>query len=196
MRELPNTPLSLIAQIQRPDEQQAWERFWNVYGPVIVGYLRSKGLQDADVRDIAQDAFRAVVQNIQQFDPSPERGRFRNWLFTIVRHKMTDYWRRIRREPHDPRHADVQQELESVADRQDQSAWDREYKQRLLHWAADQVRGEFAETTWNAFWLTAVQGRPPAEVADGLGLTVSNVYVHKSRVLARLREKIKHIEGE
>jgi len=69
----------------------------------------------------------------------------------------------------------------------------------LFDWAAEQVRGHFQDSTWQAFWQTAVENRPPREVADHLGLSVGAVYIAKSRVLARLREQVALVqldEGE
>jgi RNA polymerase sigma-70 factor (ECF subfamily) len=89
----------------------------------------------------------------------------------------------------------VQRLLEenAVAD-SDQSAWDREYQQRLFAWAAEQVRPRCEEATWQAFWLTAVEGAAAAEVARRLNLAVAAVYLAKSRVMARLREQIEAVE--
>ena len=66
----------------------------------------------------------------------------------------------------------------------------------MFRWAADEVKGEFAPTTWRAFWLTAVEGRSPADVAAELGLSVGAVYIARSRVLARLRHRIEQLGEE
>ena len=66
----------------------------------------------------------------------------------------------------------------------------------VLHWAAERVRVEFRRTTWDAFWMTAVEGKPPQAVAAALGLSVGAVYIARSRVMARLREVIEQVEGE
>ena len=74
--------------------------------------------------------------------------------------------------------------------------FEAEYRRRLFRWAADEVQGEFAPSTWQAFWLTAVEGRPPADVAAELGLSVGAVYIARSRVLARLRQRIEQLGDE
>ena len=74
--------------------------------------------------------------------------------------------------------------------------FDAEYRRRLFHWAAEQVRGEFRDSTWKAFWLTAVEGREPAAAAGAVGISVGAVYIAKSRVMARLRAVIEDVEGE
>jgi RNA polymerase sigma-70 factor (ECF subfamily) len=78
--------------------------------------------------------------------------------------------------------------------REEVEQWEREYEQRLFDWAAEQVRGHFQETTWRAFWMTAVEGRAATEAATELGLSVGAVYIAKSRVMARLRGEIQRIQ--
>jgi RNA polymerase sigma-70 factor (ECF subfamily) len=60
----------------------------------------------------------------------------------------------------------------------------------------DRVKGEFQAATWNAFVQTAMEGRPPAQVAARVGLSVGAVYVAKSRVIARLRQEIERLQGD
>jgi len=78
----------------------------------------------------------------------------------------------------------------------DEDVWEREYQQRLFAWAAEQIRGEFQETTWRAFWQTAVEGKSGKDIAAPLGMTVAAVYLAKSRVLARLKEQIQRVQDE
>ena len=66
----------------------------------------------------------------------------------------------------------------------------------MLRWAADEICCEFTPTTWQAFWITAVGGRPPKEAATELGLSVGAVYIARSRVLARLRQRIEELGDE
>jgi RNA polymerase sigma-70 factor (ECF subfamily) len=56
--------------------------------------------------------------------------------------------------------------------------------------ALEQIRGEFQERTWRAFWGVVVEGRAAADVAADLGMTPGAVRVSKSRVLLRLRREL------
>ena len=58
------------------------------------------------------------------------------------------------------------------------------------------MRGEFTPSTWEAFWRTAVEGRRPAEVAAELDLSTGAVYIARSRVLARLRQRIEELGND
>jgi RNA polymerase sigma-70 factor (ECF subfamily) len=52
------------------------------------------------------------------------------------------------------------------------------------------MQAEFSPKTWKACWEHVVAGRPAAEVAAELGISVGSVYVAKSRVLSRLRQEL------
>jgi hypothetical protein len=54
------------------------------------------------------------------------------------------------------------------------------------------VRNSFQPKSWQAFWLTAVENRSAADVAEELGLSKGAVYIARSRVMAKLKEKIEH----
>jgi RNA polymerase sigma-70 factor (ECF subfamily) len=69
-----------------------------------------------------------------------------------------------------------------------------EYRREVFRWAARQIRGEFHAATWDAFWLTAVEGRDANDAAVELHKSVGAIYAPKSRVMRRLREKIKEFE--
>ena len=55
--------------------------------------------------------------------------------------------------------------------------------------ALELIRDEFRESSWKAFWGTAVEGRATADVAADLNMTQMAVRKAKSRVLRRLREE-------
>ena len=75
-----------------------------------------------------------------------------------------------------------------------EAQWEAEHRQRLFSWASEKVQSEVEPRTWQAFRLTAVEGRPGKEVAQELNMTVAAVYLAKSRVMARLKELVREAE--
>ena len=65
-----------------------------------------------------------------------------------------------------------------------------EYRRFVVQRALDLMQAEFPQATWQACWQYVVLGRPPAEVAAGLALSVNAVYLAKSRVLRRLHQEL------
>ena len=61
---------------------------------------------------------------------------------------------------------------------------------QLYRRALEQVRAEFEERTWQAFWLTVIDGRSPAALESELGMTPANIRQAKSRVLRRLKREV------
>jgi RNA polymerase sigma-70 factor (ECF subfamily) len=197
MAELPTTRASLLVRIRDARDQEAWGQFVQIYAPVVYWYARKHALQDADAADLTQDVLRAVSAGAGRLNYDPERGSFCSWLFTVAHHKLYDLLARQRRELRGSGDSEVQELLaEHPASQEDKSVWDQEYEQRLFNWAAEQVRDEFHDSTWQAFWQTAVQGKTGKETAQALKLTVAAVYLAKSRVMARLKEKIQELEAE
>jgi len=187
MPEPPVTRPSLLVRLRDVRDAPAWAQFVQVYAPLIYGFARRQGLQDADAADLTQEVLQAVAGAIRGLDYDPTRGSFRGWLFTVVRSRLSNF-RRRRRSHLDEGSGDtaVQQTLAGVpAPDHDGAWWDQEHERRLFAWAAEQVRPAVEPGTWRAFWGTAVEGRPAKEVAAALGLSVAAVYMAKSRVLAR-----------
>jgi RNA polymerase sigma-70 factor (ECF subfamily) len=197
MAELPTTRPSLLVRIRDTADREAWRQFVQMYGPVIYGYGRKRGLQDADAADLTQEVLRAVAATVGRLDYDRHRGSFRGWLFTLAHHKLHDLLARRRRNGRIGEDASQQTRLEDVPAREDEWAlWDQEYERRLFARAAAEIRGSFHDTTWQAFWQTAVEGRIGKEVAAELGISVAAVYLAKSRIMARLRERIQELERD
>jgi RNA polymerase sigma-70 factor (ECF subfamily) len=188
---------SLLVQIRDAQDQHAWSQFVELYAPLIYGFARKHALQDADAADLTQEVLRTVARTVQTLNYDPTRGSFRGWLFTVVRNKLRDFISaRSRRAQASGGTSDQQRLLAMPDPTSDESAeWDLDHERRLFAWAGEKVRAEVEETTWQAFWQTAVEGRSGQEVASNLGLSVAAVYLAKSRVMARLKDKIKEIEN-
>jgi RNA polymerase sigma-70 factor (ECF subfamily) len=195
MAEIPPTRASLLVRLRDPADGDAWGQFVDLYAPLVYGYLRKQGLQDADAADLSQDVLTAVAGAVGRLDYDPARGAFRNWLFTVVRRKLAN-WRaaaanRTRGSGDSATH---QLLVERPAPDTLEAEWAAEWERRLTAWACEQIRQDVSPTTWQAFWRTAVDGQPGKQVAADLGLSVAAVYHARSRVLARLKELVRSVQ--
>ena len=187
------TRASLLVRIR--DHADAWARFVDIYGPLIYGFVRKRGLQDADAVDLVQEVLRSVAGAISRLEYDPRRGTFRGWLFTIVNNRLrNDLKARQRREAGSGDTSVAQQLAEEPAPDDWEAQWEAEHQQRLLTWASERVQSEVEPRTWQAFRLTAVEGRSGKEVAQELNMTLAAVYLAKSRVMARLKELVREAE--
>src|SRR5262249_49564797 len=192
MAELPSTRPSLLVRIRDLQDQEAWREFVAIYGPVVYGFARKRGLQEADAGDLTQEVLRAVAGVAGRLEYDPQKGWFRGWLYTVARNKLHDFLLARRRQCQGTGDTKVQILLEEQP-AQEEALWDEEYRQQLFGWAAERVRLRFEHATWQAFWRVAVEGQSPKAAATALGLTLAAVYMAKSRVLAALRQEIEQL---
>jgi RNA polymerase sigma-70 factor (ECF subfamily) len=196
MDHLPDTSESLLIRLREPADEVAWREFLEIYGPVIQSTVRSQGLQDADEEDIVQQILMAVVGAIGRWKRSGHPGSFRAWLFTITRNLLVNFLSRRRQFSVGGTSFVELLNQQPDDDPVSQAQVEQEYRAELFRWAAAQVRPEFQATTWEAFWRTAVVGEPIAEVAGALELSVGSVYAARSRIMARLKRRIRQFESE
>lgn len=189
MSALPTTQASLLVRLRDASDGDAWRQFVQVYGPVVYGFARRRGVQDADAADLMQEVLRSMMTSARKLDYDPSKGSFRGWLFTVTRNKLLDLREKQRRRQ-GAGGTSVQEMLEQQPAREDESLWDQEFKRHLFSVAAEQVKVEFEEASWRAFWLSAVDGKKPQEIAAALGISVGAVYIAKSRIQARLKERV------
>jgi RNA polymerase sigma factor (sigma-70 family) len=194
MSDSPTTRASLLLRLRDTHDLPAWEQFVGLYAPLVYGFARRKGLQDADAADLAQDVMTSVAQQMRQWQYNPERGSFRGWLFTIARNRLMNWQasaaRRMDGTGGDDNLKAGQTCPESLPDADD---WDAEYARRVFHWAATVVRPQVSEQTWQAFELTAIDGLNGTEVAASLNMSTGAVYLARSRVMSRLKQVVERI---
>jgi len=190
------TRASLLLRLRDADDERAWQDFVEIYTPLIFRYCHGRGLQEGDAADVAQETMRAVAKAIGKFDYDPQRGKFRNWLLTVAQSKLHNFLAHQERQPALAGETTLQRHLESSSSGVGESAWEADYYRTIFNWAAGRIRGEFQESTWQAFWQTVCEERDGMAVAQRLGMSVGAVYIAKSRVLARLRERIRAIDKE
>ncbi len=169
----------------------------DLYGPVVYGFARKRGLQDADAADLMQDVMRSVASAIGQLNYDRSRGSFGGWLFTITRNKIFSFLSARRIRPQAAGDTATNQMLNSHPEATDGSeTWELEYQRRIASLAMERIKHEFQETTWQAFRLTAMEGVPAPDAARQTGLSPGAVYVAKSRVLARLKDEVETIRRQ
>jgi RNA polymerase sigma-70 factor (ECF subfamily) len=194
----PSTRHSLVLRLRDAGDQLAWAEFVDIYEPVIYRLARKWGLQDADAHDLCQEVFRGVAKSIERWDPDPAKGRFRSWLFRIARNRVVDSLAAQRRHARGTGRTSVQEMLEAhpANGELDLREFNTELKRRVFRWAAERIQAEFAANTWKAFWRTGVENRPVASVAKELGMSEGAVYIARSRVLARLRQRVQEVTDD
>lgn len=193
MSDQPKTRVSLILRLRHPDDAAAWQEFIEIYQPLVFRLARSRGLQEADALDTTQEVLARVAGAINRWNPDPEKGSFRGWISQITRNLVIQFLRTKNRRPFTSDDSSIEQLIAATPDSSPESEWfDLEHERQVFAWAAEKIRTSFRTQSWQAFWMTAVQNRPADEVAQELGISKGAVYIARSRVMARLKDKVQN----
>jgi RNA polymerase sigma-70 factor (ECF subfamily) len=186
-----DTSLSLLDRARRQEESQAWERLAALYTPLLTSWLHRLGVQDSDADDLTQEVLLVVLRELPQFEHNRRSGAFRRWLRMILAHRVQDFWKRRDRRPIAAGGSSFHEQLNQLTDDGSPASqlWDRQHDEHVMSQLMETLRPRFAPQTWQAFRMQVIDGRRADAVATELGLSLSSVYVAKSRVLNALRRE-------
>ncbi len=196
MRAEPTTThATLLARLADAADAPAWEEFQERYGELIRGFAQRRGLQSADCDDVVQDVLLSVARAMRDFTYDRRKGRFRGYLKTATLHSITRFLCQKGRV------ADLSQ-VEQTARAAGGSTgiedtWELEWRAYHVRQAMRVIDMEFSQSDLRAFQRYAVEGQDAQAIAAALGLSVSQVYQAKSRILKRLTQIVeRQVEEE
>ncbi|MDB5389858.1 MAG: polymerase sigma factor [Planctomycetaceae bacterium] len=186
----PETRPSLIVRLKDQRNEPAWTEFVCAYEPFLMQLVRRQGTPERHTQDVTQQLLLAIARSVENWTDDGQEASFRRWLSRVARHVVIKFMTRERRQIAGQGGTDFLDLLEQAPDLVADAAQTRQYEHELIVWAAEQVRGDFHEASWKAFWATQIEGRNVAEVAVELGVSPGSIYMSRSRILARIRAKI------
>jgi RNA polymerase sigma-70 factor (ECF subfamily) len=184
------TPLSLLERA-RANDPVAWQRLVELYRPLVLFWCKRGNVGAEDAEDVTQEVFLAAARGLPGFRRDRPGDTFRGWLRGITRNQLLLHYRRNQGQTRAEGGDEAQLRLEDVPDPlADAEADEAQEVGQLYRRALEQVRGEFEERTWQAFWLTVIEGRSPAALVDELQMSPAGIRQAKSRVLRRLKREV------
>ncbi len=181
-----STSVSLLRRLQKPNEETAWQRFVELYAPLIFHWGRGQGLNATDAADLVQEVMTILIAKLPEFSYDPSK-RFRGWLKTVTTNAARNYQRRESTRPA----TGIDETIQAVTVTSGVDLFEQaEYQGFLAKRAMRIMQAEFQDSTWRACWLHVVEGRRAADVAEELGITANAVHIAKCRIMRRLREEL------
>jgi RNA polymerase sigma-70 factor (ECF subfamily) len=180
------TSSSLLRRLRNPEDKASWGEFVALYEPLLIRYVRKKGLDDHDAQDVVQGIFITLLRKLPTFELDRGKGRFRTWLWQVTHNAVVD-WARSRK-----RAKDLEDKLRaefSEGNEEPDPSWDEELQKRILEYSLQKVKERTNSSTWTCFEEHLLKGRSGTEVGAELGMPANTVYVYAARVLARVREQ-------
>ena len=185
---------TLLYRLRDGRDGLAWDEFFQRYWLLIYSYASRRGCSSHTAEEIVQDVMLKLFERKDVFRYDPERGRFRDWLATVVRNKVAE----LRRRPtardrarggngSDNLGASNSPELADGAVTPDEM-WDNAFEQSLLWALLEVVRREMDPRSYLAFEMTVLNELPANKVAAHLGMSRSTVFRTRKKVLSRLEQ--------
>ena len=186
------TRKSLIVRLRNAQDELDWREFVCVYEGFLNQLVRRQGVPERHVPDVMQQILMAIARSIDGWTDDGRKGSFRRWVSTVSRNIVIRFMSRERAQAGAVGGSDLLAVLNNVADKPD-SQHAQQYEHELIVWAAEQVRREFQETSWRAFRATIIGGRAVDDVARELGVSPGSIYMSRSRIMARIRERVAEV---
>jgi len=198
-----DTRESLLDRLKIDDAHEAWREFYHLYWAAILRYARKLGLSEHQAREVLQETMVALMRILPEFVYDPERGKFRNFLLTIVHRKSLGVLRRASRRTELPWHECAEAQ---IADPFHNSAAVQvealvRWREVLMEEAVRRVRADarLSADTFAVFEAYGLQRRSAEEVAREFGLKENAVYQIRNRLLRRVQievEKLMRSSGD
>ncbi len=185
----------------RDREPEALGRLLGRYRAPVVGWLRARGLQDADAQDLAQAVLQRIVERDLLAKAEREKGRFRWLLLGIARNVLREETRRRGAQKRGGGAAPWSLDLPEVADgvgapEEEEEAFDRAWVANLVEQAlaavrdADRARGSCYVELLRA---AALEGAGYDALADRFGLRLHDVKNYLFRARKRVGAQIRRM---
>ncbi len=186
-----STSLSLLDRVSSGTDQESWDRLVSLYKPLLERWLRSYDVQACDVDDLIQEVLSVVLTEVSSFNHNQRVGAFRNWLRRILVNRLRNYWRSRKYVPQAKGSDSLLDQMQQLEDDTSELSriWNEEHDQHVMARLLESVRMHFQPLTWEAFRQQVFEERSADVVAAELKMSLSSVYVARSRVLSTLRQE-------
>ncbi|MBR7138812.1 MAG: sigma-70 family RNA polymerase sigma factor [Lentisphaeria bacterium] len=181
------TDVSFLEKISEGDEV-SWEKFKEIYSPLIRFCGHEWGLTDLEIEDLVQDVMISFFMGSKTFRYDRSKGKFRSYLQEIAKNKVFTI---LRKKQNLPVAAD---ENITLMDYAFDDKWDSEWHKYLCAEAFKLLRKEMEPISFRSFHMYVMEEIPPNKVAAELGISVNAVYINKCRALEHLRRTIRELE--
>jgi RNA polymerase sigma factor (sigma-70 family) len=194
------TSYSLIERVRNPNDEEAWKEFFSYYEQYIYNILRHIGISPSDTQELTQEIIIQLWKKLPDFTYDKDRGKFRQWLSTIIHNKAYTY---ISKEKRQKKHLQETEEdalVNAISNQADQiEALDQiiaeEWDLYISNMAWNSVKIRFKENMQKVF-LLHMQEIPVKDIAKQCDIKEASVHVYVQRIRDHLKEEIQRFNTE
>jgi RNA polymerase sigma factor (sigma-70 family) len=189
-----NTRTDFLLQFKKNSvSRQPWGQFQVIYGQVIKGYAMKIGMSSSQSDDILQETLIAMTNILPRFEYDPQKGKFRNFLLTVVHRKALAVMRKTQREKcvsleeknTDHRTGELEDETSAIIEKKHEEYWQECIMGKAMELLL--LDPNIEPKSLDVFMDNAMSGMSPKSVAEKYQITENAVYQIKNRMIKRLR---------
>lgn len=198
------TVVLLAGERDSPQAKEALEWLCRTYWYPLYAYVRRQGHHFADAQDLTQEFFARLLERDYLRLADRNRGRFRTFLLTSLKHFLINEWNKANRAKRgggrrltslDVEQTETRFLAEPADERTPDKAFERQWALELLARVLDQLQAEFVSVNRGGVFeelkacLTGEEnGSSYAEIGQRLAMSEANVKVTVHRLRHRYRE--------
>lgn len=187
--------------------QEALEKLCRTYWYPLYAYVRRQGHSPEDAQDLTQEFFTRFLQRQYFRRADRERGRFRSFLLTSLKHFLINEWQRANAKsrgggknhlPFDPHAAENHYARELSHDLTAEKIYERSWALAVLEQVRGRLQAEYATAGKNERFTQLEQFLPGqeaevtyAEAARVLGIAEGTLKSDVHRLKQRYRELLR-----
>lgn len=191
-----------------PASHRALSELCQTYWFPVYVYLRRKGYDNANAEDLTQGFFAHLLEKKRYAHANPERGRFRAFLMTALKHFVLNAYQReqalkrgggARLVELDAGKGEARYALVSDKALDPSCVFDREWAETVVRTTLERLHAEYAETGREPLFnhlrhciVSPGQQGSQAELAHALGTTEAAVKAALQRLRKRFRWLLRH----
>ena len=138
--------------------------------------------------------FSDLARNLPSFKYDQEKGRFRPYLAALVKWRVIDRLKAVRRDA--DLKADFMEEAKSAATTEDEDFEEREWQSAAMEETLRRIKPEVRPEHYAAFVASAVEGQDTDVVTKLYGISRDSLYQIRKRLTVKLREKLAEVRAE
>ncbi len=190
-----------------PEAAEALEKLCRSYWYPLYVYVRRQGYAAEDAKDLTQAFFAHLLRKNFLSGVGPEKGRFRSFLLTCLKHFLVDEWEKGRSAKRgggcvpvlvDSEHAEARYLLEGRPDTSAEHLYERRWALEILGHVLNQLRDESAASGKQRLFdelqpslLGECSTETYAQLGSRLGMSETGVKVAVHRLRQRYRELLR-----
>lgn len=197
MSSFPDTPVSLLARFAHQvtgENELAWARFFEMYRLPIVKFAEYAGAK-GEGEDVAQEIFLKLVETLRRGAYARQRGSFRAYLASMIRHEVINRWQKalVRGAGRRMSIDDDDSPLDIAVPSETAAVIDAKWRLALREAAVEHVltKTALSQQSREVYRAYVLEERPIEAVAAAFGLprnAVSQVKTRVERMIAKYEQ--------